>query len=87
MEHPEEVKRTFTKPDAEVLQQSDVLFDSFQENKSLHKQKPIFRRKLRLVGFFVFGAGWVCMGIRQFGSVTTCRDQQTNHTQSIRAFA
>lgn len=35
MKHPEEVKRIFTKPDEEVLQQSDVLFDSFQKNKSL----------------------------------------------------
>lgn len=34
MKHPEEVKRLFTKTDEEVLQQSDVLFDSFVANKS-----------------------------------------------------
>lgn len=35
MKHPIEVKRLFTKTDEEVLQQSDVLFDSFQANKRL----------------------------------------------------
>ena len=35
MKHPEELKRLFTKPDGEVLQQSDVQLDSFQENKDL----------------------------------------------------
>jgi len=34
MKHPEEVKRLFSKTDEEVLQQSDVLFDSFLVNKS-----------------------------------------------------
>jgi hypothetical protein len=33
MKHPEELKRLFTKPDEEVLQQSDVKLNSFQENK------------------------------------------------------
>ena len=33
MKHPEEVKRLFTKPDGEVLQQSGVQLISFQENK------------------------------------------------------
>jgi len=33
MKHPEELVRLFNKPDEEVLQQSDVLLDSFQENK------------------------------------------------------
>ena len=33
MKHPEELKRLFTKPDEEVLQQSDVQLNSFQENK------------------------------------------------------
>jgi hypothetical protein len=35
MKHPEELKRLFTKPDEEVLQQSDVQLISFQENKEL----------------------------------------------------
>jgi hypothetical protein len=34
MKHPEEVVRLFNKTDEEVLQQSDVLFDSFLANKS-----------------------------------------------------
>jgi hypothetical protein len=33
MKRPEEVKRLFTKTDEEVLEQSDLLLDSFQENK------------------------------------------------------
>jgi hypothetical protein len=33
MKHPEEVLRLFNKTDEEMLQQSDVLLDSFQENK------------------------------------------------------
>lgn len=33
MKHPEELKRIFTKPDEEVLQQSDVQLNSFQQNK------------------------------------------------------
>lgn len=33
MKHPEEVLRLFSKTDEEVLQQSDVLLNSFQENK------------------------------------------------------
>jgi len=33
MKHPEELKRLFTKPDEEVLQQSEVQLNSFQENK------------------------------------------------------
>src|SRR5690606_22490322 len=33
MKHPEEVKRLFGKTDDEVLQQSDVLFDSFMANQ------------------------------------------------------
>ncbi len=34
MKHPEEVVRLFNKTDEEVLQQSDVLLDSFQKNKT-----------------------------------------------------
>lgn len=34
MKHPEELKRLFSKTDEEVLQQSDVLFDSFMANQS-----------------------------------------------------
>ena len=33
MKHPKEVQRLFTKPDGEVLQQSEVQLISFQENK------------------------------------------------------
>jgi hypothetical protein len=33
MKHPEDVKRLFTKPDGEVLQQSEVQLTSFRENK------------------------------------------------------
>jgi len=35
MKHPVEVVRNFSKPDDEMLQQSDVLLGSFQDNKSL----------------------------------------------------
>ena len=35
MKHPEEVKRLFTKTDEEVLLQSELQLDSFQENKNL----------------------------------------------------
>ena len=35
MKHPVEVLRNFSKPDDEMLQQSDVLLGSFQDNKSL----------------------------------------------------
>jgi len=35
MKHPVEVVRNFSKPDDEMLQQSDVLLESFEDNKSL----------------------------------------------------
>ena len=39
MKHPEEVSRIFSRPDEEVLQQSDLKLGSFNENKSLFVER------------------------------------------------
>jgi hypothetical protein len=39
MKHPEEVLRIFSKPDEEVLQQSDLKLGSFNENKDLFVER------------------------------------------------
>jgi hypothetical protein len=51
MKHPEEVSRLFSKPDEEVLQQSDLKLGSFNENKLLFVERfPQFGDP--------FAAGW-----------------------------
>lgn len=78
MKKPEEVKRLFTKPDEEMLQQSDVLIDSFQDNK-----EPFVVRFPDLADPFADGWTEATITARRFIPDFEAVNEQANETQIL----